>query len=168
MASENRAANALGRTHPGGSAAFIRAMNAKASSLGMYNSSFADPAGLDEANVASPSDLARMILAASRYPLIAEATTLRKLEVRPWSRRGPVRFGNTNRLLRNKHWDINLSKTGYINEAGRCLVMLTEVEGTPMTMVFLNSYGKLTPFGDANRTRKWLKNGILRSASNTR
>ena len=170
MSSENRAAAALARTYPGGKAAFVRAMNAKARELQMYDSSFADPAGLDDGNVASPADLVRMVQAASRYQLIREATTRKLMDVRPYKRRGPLRYVNTNRLLRNKRWDIELGKTGYINEAGRCLVMLTDVEDTRMVMVFLDSYGKLTPFGDANRTRKWLQQGVRKQtklAANT-
>lgn len=164
MSSENRAAAALARTYPGGSKAFVRAMNRKARELHMLSSRFADPAGLKPENVASPSDLARMVMAASRYPLIRETTTTRYQDVRPYRRRGPLRYVNTNRLLRNKHWDISVSKTGYINEAGRCLAMLVDIEGTEMVMVFLDSYGKLTPFGDANRTRKWLKKGVNKRA----
>jgi len=160
MSSENRASAALGRTFPGGMKAFVKAMNHKAKELNMHASHFADPAGLDAGNVASPSDLARMVIAANRYPLVRRATTLRYLDVRPYKRKGPLRYVNTNRLLRNKRWDIQLGKTGYINEAGRCLVMLTNVDGTDLVMVFLDSFGKLTPFGDANRTRKWLKSGV--------
>lgn len=162
MSSENRAAAALARTHPGGTRAFIDAMNTKADSLGMHKSRFTDAAGLDAGNVASAQDLARLVFAAMEYPLIREGTTRRQLEVRPYPKRGPLRFGNTNRLLRNKAWDIQISKTGYINEAGRCLVMHTEFEGTPAVLVLLNSYGKLTPFGDANRVRKWIERGIER------
>jgi D-alanyl-D-alanine endopeptidase (penicillin-binding protein 7) len=160
MSSENRAAAALGRTYPGGTEAFVRAMNAKARELQMHDSEFADPAGLDASNVASPADLARMVVAASRYPLIRESTTRQSEQVHPYKRRGPLRYVNTNRLLRNEHWDIEISKTGYINEAGRCLAMLVEIEDTEMVMVFLDSFGKLTPFGDANRTRKWLQAGV--------
>lgn len=159
MASENRAASALGRTYPGGGEAFVRAMNDKARALGMHHSRFADAAGLDPANVASARDLSRLVFAAMQYPLISEASTRRAIEVRPFAKRGPLRFGNTNRLLRNASWDIQLSKTGYINEAGRCLVMHTEFEGTPTVLVLLNSYGKLTPFGDANRVRRWIEDG---------
>lgn len=160
MSSENRAAAALGRSYPGGTPAFVEAMNAKAAELGMRASHFADPAGLDSSNVASPADLARLVLAAQRHPLVRRATTQRYMDVRPYKRRGPLRYVNTNRLLRNKHWHIQLGKTGYINEAGRCLVMLVNVEGTDLVMVFLNAFGKLTPFGDANRTRKWLQAGV--------
>ena len=160
MASENRAASALARTYPGGSKQFIRAMNLKAAQLGMTSSRFTDPAGLDAGNVATPDDLVRMVSAASRYPEIAEATTRLKMDVRPYAKRGPLTYGNTNRLLKNQAWDISLSKTGYINEAGRCLVMQAMVKGRKLTIVLLNSFGKLTPFGDANRVRKWIERGF--------
>ncbi|HEB97299.1 MAG TPA: D-alanyl-D-alanine endopeptidase [Sedimenticola thiotaurini] len=160
MASENRAAAALARTFPGGRGAFVAAMNRKARELGMTHSRFADPTGLDAGNMASPRDLARMVRAALNYPLIREATTTRTTEVRPYRKRGPLRFGNTNRLLRNKAWQIELSKTGYINEAGRCLVMQARIAGEPMTIVLLDSFGKLTPFGDSNRIRKWIEKGL--------
>ena len=94
-----------------------------------------------------------------------ESSTTTRIKVRPYARRGPLVYGNTNRLLKNKTWDIELSKTGYINEAGRCLVMHTEFEGTPTVLVLLNSYGKLTPFGDANRVRKWIEKGVDRHQS---
>lgn len=156
MASENRAAAALARTYPGGDEAFVKAMNARAGALGMRHTRFTDAAGLDPGNVASAEDLGRLVLAAMEYPLVREASTRRSLEVRPYKRRGPLRFGNTNRLLRNANWDIQLSKTGYINEAGRCLVMHAELDKEPIVLVLLNSFGKLTPFGDANRVRSWL------------
>ncbi len=156
MSSENRAATALGRTFPGGMDAFLAAMNRKASALGMTNSHFADPAGLKAENVSTAADLARMIAAAETYPLITEASTTTRMEVRPWSNRGPLTYGNTNRLLKNATWDIELSKTGYINEAGRCLVMQANIEGEDISIVLLNSFGKLTPFGDSNRLRKWM------------
>jgi D-alanyl-D-alanine endopeptidase (penicillin-binding protein 7) len=160
MSSENRAAAALGRTYPGGTKAFVQAMNRKAVELGMSQSRFADAAGLDADNVATANDLARLVLAAMQYPAIQEATTRSKIEVRPFRKRGPLRYVNTNRLLRNGKWDIQISKTGYINESGRCLVMHTQLNGTPTVMVLLNSFGKLTPFGDANRVRKWVEKGI--------
>jgi len=160
MSSDNRAAAALARTYTGGSEAFVKAMNTKARALHMYDSQFVDAAGLSPENVASPADLARMISAAARYPKIREVTTQRMQDVRPYKRKGPLRYVNTNRLLRNKRWDIQVSKTGYINEAGRCLAMLVNIDNTDMVMVFLDSYGKLTPFGDANRTRKWLETGV--------
>ena len=162
MSSENRAAAALARTYPGGREAFVNTMNRKAVTLGMYDTRFADSSGLDANNVSTAHDLARMVFAAMRYPAIRKATTRTKLSVRPLKNRGSLRYVNTNRLLRNKSWDIQVSKTGYINEAGRCLVMHTEFNGTPTVLVLLNSHGKLTPFGDANRVRKWIEKGVDR------
>jgi len=159
MSSENRAASALGRTWPGGLAHFVEQMNAKAASLGMSHSHFADPAGLRVENQSTASDLGRMVTAARDYPLIREASTTRRMDVRPWKNRGPLTYVNTNRLLKNESWDIALSKTGYINEAGRCLVMQARIEGEPVSIVLLNSFGKLTPFGDSNRLRKWMLAG---------
>lgn len=156
MSSENRAAAALGRTSPGGMPQFIKQMNLKAAQLGMSNSNFADPAGLHPENKASARDLMKMVTAAESYTLIRKASTTQRLEVRPYAKRGPLLYGNTNRLLKNKSWDIALSKTGYINEAGRCLVMQAIIEGEPVSIVLLNSFGKLTPFGDSNRLRKWM------------
>jgi len=160
MASENRAATALGRTFPGGMSAFVEAMNAKAKALGMKNSHFADPAGLHVDNRSTASDLGKMVTAAYGYPLIREASTTTRKEVRPYRGRGPLVYGNTNRLLKNRNWDIAVSKTGYIMESGRCLVMQALIEGESVFIVLLNSYGKLTPFGDSNRLLKWmLENG---------
>ena len=156
MSSENRAATALGRTYPGGMTEFVAQMNQKAKSLGMNNSRFADPAGLRTENLSTARDLAIMLAAAKDYPLITQATTTLRDEVRPYSRRGPLNYVNTNRLLKNEKWDIELSKTGYINEAGRCLVMQANIEGEPVSIVLLNSFGKLTPFGDSNRLRQWM------------
>jgi len=156
MSSENRAAAALGRTWPGGLTQFVAQMNKKAGQLGMSQSHFADPAGLKVENTSTASDLAKMATAAYDFPLIREASTTRRLEVRPYAKRGPLVYGNTNRLLKNESWDIALSKTGYINEAGRCLVMRANIEGEAVSIVLLNSFGKLTPFGDSNRLRKWM------------
>lgn len=122
----------------------------------MSNSRFADPAGLRVENVSTPRDLARLVAAARRYPLIREASTTRWFEVRPYKGRGPLVYGNTNRLLANPNWSIQVSKTGYLNEAGRCLVMEATLEGETLIIVLLDSFGKLTPFGDSNRLRKWL------------
>jgi D-alanyl-D-alanine endopeptidase (penicillin-binding protein 7) len=160
MASENRAANALARTWPDGRKAFIAAMNRKAQSLGMQGSRFSDPAGLDAGNVASARDLVKMVRAAMRYPFIRKATTTRSISVRPYKGRGELRYVNTNRLLKNAAWEIQLSKTGYLNEAGRCLAMQAEIVDHPLVIVLLNSFGKLTPFGDSNRIRKWIEGGI--------
>ena len=159
MASENRAANALARTWPGGKESFIEAMNQKAEALGMQASRFTDPAGLDAGNVASPRDMVKLVLAALEYPFIREATTTRATTVHPYKQRGPLKYSNTNRLLKNSTWEIQLSKTGYLNEAGRCLVMQAEIADQPLVIVLLNSFGKLTPFGDSNRIRKWIENG---------
>jgi len=156
MSSENRAATALGRTYLGGMDAFVEQMNSKAASLDMHDSRFADPAGLDAANVSTASDLARMLAAAHQYPLITASTTTPDWEVRPSNKSGPLTFINTNRLLKSSNWHIDLSKTGYINEAGRCLVMHASIEGEEVSIVLLNSFGKLTPFGDSNRLRKWM------------
>jgi len=156
MSSENRAASALGRHYPGGLDAFVKQMNRKATELGMTNSHFADPAGLRVENKSTAADLAKMVQAADQYALIRQASTTRQMEVRPYAQRGPLMYNNTNRLLKNSNWDIELSKTGYINEAGRCLVMRARIDGEPVSIVLLNSFGKLTPFGDSNRLRKWM------------
>ena len=156
MSSENRAAAALGRTYPGGMEKFLLQMNRKAADLGMEDSYFADPAGLKVENVSTARDLVKLVDAAYGYELIRQASTTRRMELYPYKGRGPLTYGNTNRLLKNESWDIGLSKTGYINEAGRCLVMRTIIEGEPVSIVLLNSFGKLTPFGDSNRLRKWM------------
>lgn len=159
MSSENRAATALGRTYPGGMEGFVSAMNAKAVLLGMQDTTFADPAGLRVENTSTARDLLRLVNEARSYPLIREASTTTRIDVYPWKDRGHLTYGNTNRLLKNTSWDIDVSKTGYLNEAGRCLVMLANIEGEPVTIVLLDSFGKLTPFGDSNRLRNWLQTG---------
>ena len=159
MASENRAANALARTFPGGRKAFVQAMNKKAGAIGMTSSRFADPAGLDSGNVATARDMVKMVRAAQKYPLILAATTTTTMSVRPYKSKGELRFNNTNRLLKNPAWEIHLSKTGYIIGAGRCLVMQASIADQPLVIVLLNSFGKLTPFGDSNRLRKWMLAG---------
>ena len=156
MSSENRAASALGRNYPGGLAKFVEAMNSKAASLGMSDSHFADPAGLKAANVSTATDLIKMVKAAREYPLITQATTQISMQVYPYAKRGPLNYVNTNRLLKNPKWEIGLSKTGYVHEAGRCLVMQAKIDGQPLLIVLLDSFGKLTPFGDSNRLRDWL------------
>lgn len=160
MASENRAASALARTYPGGEPAFVRAMNLKAQQLGMHNSHFAGPSGLHAGNQSSARDIVTMVQAAHEYPLIREATTTAKLRVHPFKGRGDIQFRNTNRLLKNQRWSIQLSKTGYIREAGRCLVMLTEIADQRLVIVLLNAYGKLSPYGDSNRIRNWIENAL--------
>jgi len=163
MASENRAAAALGRTtFPGGTREFVSAMNRKAAKLGMSDSRFTDTTGLNPGNQASPRDLVKMLRAAYQYPLIREATTTESMEVSPYPKRAPLTYRNTNRLVRKGSWDIELSKTGYISEAGRCLAMQATIAGRPLYMVFLNAFGKLTPVGDANRLRKWIESELAK------
>jgi serine-type D-Ala-D-Ala endopeptidase (penicillin-binding protein 7) len=156
MSSENRAASALGRNYPGGLDRFIPAMNKKASELKMSDSHFADPAGLDPANTSTASDLGKMVTAADGYPLIRQASTTKLMAIRPYPGKGELVYNNTNRLLKNANWDIALSKTGYISEAGRCLVMRANIDGEAVSIVLLHAEGKLTPFGDSNRLRQWL------------
>lgn len=159
MASENRAAASLGRTFTGGTEGLVRQMNARALELGMMDTKFADPVGLNPENVSTARDLAILVETARKYPLIVEASTTRRLTVHPYSDRGPLAYGNTNRLLRNQTWEIKVSKTGYINEAGRCLVMQAVVDGETLSIIFLDSFGSLTPYGDSNRLRQWLLGG---------
>ena len=157
LSSENRAALALGRTYPGGSDTFTRAMNEKAKSLGMMHSNFIDAAGLSPNNLSTPNDLFLLMQAAEKHPLLKKIAQTRSVTVKPYKRLGPLRYVNTNRFSRNKSWKLLLSKTGFLTEAGRCLVMKARVDNKEVTMILLDSYGKLTPFGDANRAREWLK-----------
>ena len=157
MASENRAASTLSNNYPGGKPSFVRAMNAKALELGMSNTRFVDPTGLDSENVSTAEDLAKMVQAAYQYEPIRAATTTAQREVYLDGRAYPVLFKNTNGLVREGEWEIGLSKTGFINEAGRCLVMQATIAGEPMIVVLLDSNGKLTRIGDANRIRKWME-----------
>jgi len=155
MASENRAAAALGRTHPGGLAAFIEEMNAKARALGMQDTRFADPTGLDAGNVSSGRDLAVLVKAAHAYTLIRDYSTRSEATVVAGGK--PLAYRNTNGLVRSASWDIGLSKTGFIAEAGRCLVMRARVAQRDLVVVLLDSWGKQSRIGDANRIRKWLE-----------
>jgi len=155
MASENRAAAALARTYPGGVQAFVKAMNEKAAELGMSDSQFIEPTGLSPSNVSSPRDLVKLVRAAHSYPLIREYSTRDKATVKAFNR--PLRFVNTNGLVRNSRWDIELSKTGYISEAGRCLVMHVRLASKDLIVVLLDSWGKQSRIADANRIRKWLE-----------
>lgn len=154
MSSENRAAHALARTYPDGLQAFVLLMNQKAKALGMANTHFVEPTGLSSSNVSTASDLVRMVHSAERYAVIREYTTTSSRDVEVMGR--VLRFNNTNRLVGSEAWDIVLSKTGFINEAGRCLVMQARIEGRPLTIVLLDSWGRMTRLGDANRIRKWL------------
>jgi D-alanyl-D-alanine endopeptidase (penicillin-binding protein 7) len=155
MASENRAAHALGRTYPGGLTAFVSAMNIKATSLGLTETRFDDPSGISSGNVSSARDLARMVDAAYRYGLIRDFTTRKEATIHIGRR--TREFRNSNRLIRSPRWQIGLSKTGFIDEAGRCLVMQAHVANRPVLIVLLDSQGKLTRYGDANRIRKWIE-----------
>ncbi len=154
MASENRAAAALGRAYPGGMDAFVNAMNAKAHELEMADSRFVEPTGLSSGNVSSAGDLAKLVRAAQAYPLIAEYSTMPNADYAIRGRR--VAFANTNGLVRGGSWEIGLSKTGFINAAGRCLVMQANVATRSLIIVLLDSVGKYTRIGDANRIRQWL------------
>jgi serine-type D-Ala-D-Ala endopeptidase (penicillin-binding protein 7) len=157
MASENRAASAISRHYPGGKYAFIKAMNVKAMGLGMVNTEFMDATGLNSRNISTAEDLTKMVAAAYQYPEIRMASTSPSREVYVQNRTHPVNFNNTNGLVRGGEWQIGLSKTGYISEAGRCLVMQAQLGGEPMIIVLLDSNGKLTRIGDANRVRKWVE-----------
>lgn len=159
MSSENRAANALGRHYPGGLPAFVHAMNKKAQSLGMYNSRFEEPTGLSSNNVSTAHDLARMVAAAARYPEIRAASTTAEAKVELNGR--ITDFHNTNALVRSDNWEIGVSKTGYISEAGRCLVMQARVADKPVVIVLLDSVGKMTRVGDANRIKRWMESASL-------
>ncbi|MEN6332210.1 MAG: D-alanyl-D-alanine endopeptidase [Smithella sp.] len=159
MSSDNRCAHALGRTYPGGFNACIAAMNAKARSLGLSETHFEDPSGLSKGNVSSARDLARLVDAAYCYRLIREFTTCKNVVIHAGRR--SVQFSNTNNLVRNSRWQIGLSKTGYIDEAGRCLVMQARVARRPVLIVLLDSQGKLTRVGDANRIKQWLEDPSL-------
>jgi D-alanyl-D-alanine endopeptidase (penicillin-binding protein 7) len=159
MASENRAASSLARHYPGSTPAFVAAMNVKALSLGMTRTHYSDPTGLSAENVSTASDLALLVTAAARHPLIREFSTAGShyVEVQPagqW-----LGFSNTNNLVKNAQWDIQLSKTGYIREAGKCLVMLATIASKPFVIVLLDSAGKFTRLGDAHRVRYWLETG---------
>ena len=157
MASENRAAAALSRYFPGGRPAFLAAMNAKARQLGMTDTHFENPTGLTSQNVSSARDLVKMVNAAYQYPLIRKFSTDRSYEV--YTGKRSLAYNSTNALVRNPTWDIGLQKTGFINEAGECLVMQATIHGRPMIMVLLDSSGKYSRFADATRLRTWLDNG---------
>jgi D-alanyl-D-alanine endopeptidase (penicillin-binding protein 7) len=169
MASENRAAHALGRHYPGGLPAFVAAMNAKAQAIGMVDSRFADPTGLSSGNVSNARDLARMVRAAHGYPLIRQYSTATDLTVDTGYRQ--VTFRSTNRLVDDPGWDIGMQKTGYISEAGKCLVMQARVEGRPVIIVLLDATATQARFADAQRLRKWVSQGPFEArpvASDTR
>jgi D-alanyl-D-alanine endopeptidase (penicillin-binding protein 7) len=157
MSSENRAASALGRNYPGGTAQFVMAMNAKARALGMRNTRYVEPTGLSSANVSTPEDLAKLVVAAQKQALIRRYSTDHDHTITQ-GRQATV-YHNTNRLIANSNWEIGLQKTGYISEAGRCMVLHAIVKGRAVVMVFLDAQGKFSRAADANRVRAWLARG---------
>jgi D-alanyl-D-alanine endopeptidase (penicillin-binding protein 7) len=161
MSSENRAAHALGRTFPGGIEACVAAMDAKAQALGLTETRFEDPAGLSSGNVSSAQDLARLVDAAYHYAKIREFTTRSKTTIR--SGRREIQFINTNALVRGHRWQIGLSKTGFIQEAGQCLVMQAMLAERPVLIVLLDSWGKYSRLGDANRIKQWVEARLRRN-----
>ena len=163
MSSENRAAHALGRTYPNGLSAFVKAMNDRAQGLGMSSSHFVEPTGLSSKNQSSASDLALLVSATYNVPLLRELSTSPGREVAVGRR--TLQYNTTNRLVKSPNWDIGLQKTGYISEAGQCLVMQTKVSGRKLIMVFLDSAGKLSRIADAERVRRWVETNNARSAA---
>lgn len=155
MSSENRAAAALLRNYPGGQAAGVAAMNRKAQALGMGRTRFVEATGLSGDNRSTPTDLARLVRAAARYSTIRAYSTTPEYTVKVG--RHLTRYRNTNPLVRNPQWNIAVTKTGYLNEAGRCLVMHTTIGGKPVVMVLMDSWGTLTRVGDAGRARRWME-----------
>jgi D-alanyl-D-alanine endopeptidase (penicillin-binding protein 7) len=155
MSSENRAASALGRTYPGGLQEFVRLMNAKAKQLGMRATRYVEPTGLSSQNQSSAQDLAILVNAAYKDQAVREYSTSPGYEVAVGAR--TLQYNTTNRLIKNPEWDIGLQKTGYISEAGQCLVMQTKIAGRKLIMVFLDSAGKLSRLGDAERVRRWVE-----------
>lgn len=155
MASENRAASSLARYYPGGQRAFIAAMNAKARMLGMWHTRFADSTGLNPRNVSTAHDLAKLVAAASAYPLIRQYTSAQQHYVRTGKRQ--LHYRNSNRLVHDANWQVLVSKTGYIREAGRCLVMEARINREPMIMVLLNADTSGARVADAQRVRSWLE-----------
>jgi D-alanyl-D-alanine endopeptidase (penicillin-binding protein 7) len=155
MSSENRAANALGRNYPGGLTRFVSAMNAKAALLGMRDTHYVEPTGLSNQNQSSPADLARLVAIAARDPLLSALTTSPGFEVALGNHFET--FNNTNRLVHEPTWNIGLQKTGYISEAGQCLVMQSRVNGRNLVMVFLDSNSRSSRIADAQRVRKWVE-----------
>lgn len=156
-ASDNRAAAALARTYPGGQAAMVKAMNAKAKELGMMQTHYADATGLDNHNVSTARDLTRLVAETPRHPLFHMLTTTATFRITDRVKNREYAFHNTNRLVRNDTWDIALSKTGYTAAAGNCLIMQTTVESRPLTIVLLDSWGKYSRYGDAKRIHQWLQ-----------
>jgi serine-type D-Ala-D-Ala endopeptidase (penicillin-binding protein 7) len=159
MSSENRAAHALGRTYPGGLAHFVELMNVRAKTLGMHDTNYVEPTGLSSKNQSSARDLATLVSFAYGDPTLRELSTSAGYQVEVGSR--TLQFNNTNRLVSNPSWDIGIQKTGYITEAGQCLVMQAKIAGRKLIMVFLDSAGKLSRIADAERVRHWVETNPL-------
>lgn len=159
MSSENLAAYTLARHHPGGYNAFIADMNKKALTLGMTNSVFVDPTGLSESNRASASDIVKLVRASIKHPQIGDYSTTRYYSARFRQPRYSLSYGNTNALVHRDSWGVGLSKTGYLTEAGRCLAMVSKIDGKEVITVFLDSFGTRSPMGDAGRVKRWLSTG---------
>ena len=166
MSSENRAAYNVAVHHSGGAEAFVTAMNAKARSLGMSATRFVDPTGLSPDNRSTARDLVRMISAAYAYEFIRESSTTRQHSTQFRAPRYQLGYGNTNPLTGSSRWNVSLTKTGYLTEAGRCLVMVVEMDGKNVAVALLNSFGKRSPLGDAGRIRRWLETGTESSVAN--
>jgi D-alanyl-D-alanine endopeptidase (penicillin-binding protein 7) len=156
MSSENRAANALGRHYPGGMPAFVAAMNAKAKLIGMHHSRFVEPTGLSSRNVSNAHDLSRLVREAWNYPLIRQYSVARSMSITAGQQ--SLGYYNTNRLVSTQGWAVGLQKTGYISDAGNCLVMQARIDGRPLIFVLLDANGATARFGDAQRIRAWLQN----------
>jgi len=161
MSSENRAASALGRHFPGGLTAAVASMNAKAKSLGMTNTHYVDTSGLSPENVSTARDLAVLVQAAQRYPLVREYSTQSDQYVQIPTTGQTLHFNNSNALVKSGGWNITLQKTGFIREAGRCVVMMAQIAQRPVVVVLLDSVGKLARLGDANRVKTWMETGVV-------
>ena len=159
MSSENRAASALGRFYPGGLSAAVAAMNAKAKSLGMVNTRYVDTSGLSPENVSTARELGMLVQAAQRYPLIREYSTQSDQYVQIPATGQTLHYNNSNALVKSNGWEISLQKTGFIREAGRCVVMLAQIAQRPVVLVLLDSVGKFSSLGDAQRVKTWLETG---------
>ena len=164
MSSENRAAATLAHHYPGGYGAFIKAMNAKAKALGMSSTRYVEPTGLSPSNVSTARDLTKLLLAARNYPLLSELSTTREKTVAFRKPNYTLGFRNTDHLVNKSNWDIKLTKTGFTNDAGHCLVLLTKMDNRPVAMVILDAFGKYTHFADASRMRQWLETGATKPA----
>lgn len=167
LVSDNRAAVALGRTFPGGMEQFVALMNRKAEKLGMKQARFVEPSGLSEENVASPADIVRMVQAAYEYPLLRETSATIQTEILPFGAANPITFRNTNQLVRDPEWLIGVSKTGFIREAGHCLVMQATIANIPYVLVVMDSVGNRSREGDAQRLKRWIehKAGVQTASS---